>query len=131
MLCTYHGTLQKASCYRWSRRRADGIVTKLPAGRPKNRGSITGMGKMFISSPKTGCGAHQAFYQMGTMDPPLPGRKRPGREVDSSPPSTAEVTNDWNSLQSTHAFMACKETPLPLPLPLQCFHVKLLLHCAE
>ena len=57
-----HGTLQKAPRYRWSRRRADGIVTKLLAGRPKNRGSITGKRKMFISSPKTGCGAHPAFY---------------------------------------------------------------------
>jgi len=127
MRCMYHGTLQKAPCYRDSLRRAGGIVTKLPAGRPKNRGLITGTGKTFISSPKTSCGAHQPSTKWVPRIPPR--TNRPCREFGRSPPSSAEFTNDWNSLQSTHAFMACKETLLPLPL--QGFHVTLLVHCAE
>jgi hypothetical protein len=41
-------------------------------------------------SVQTGCGAHPAYYQMGTGFLSL-GVKRPEREADHSPPSSAEV----------------------------------------
>jgi hypothetical protein len=39
-------------------------------------------------------GAHSASYPMGTTSSSL-GVKRPGREADHSPPSSAEVKNAW------------------------------------
>jgi hypothetical protein len=49
---------------------AAGIVTRLLAGRPMNRGSIATEGNIFVSSPKvkTGSGAHPAFCSVGTTD---------------------------------------------------------------
>jgi hypothetical protein len=44
---------------------------------------------------QTGSGAHPASYSKGTGDLSL-GVKRPGREADHSPPSSAEVKNAWN-----------------------------------
>jgi hypothetical protein len=41
---------------------------------------------------QNGSGAHPASYLMGTTDS-FPGVKRPGREADHSPPSSAEVKN--------------------------------------
>jgi hypothetical protein len=38
---------------------------------------------------------HPASYPMGTRDS-FPGVKRPGREADHSPPSSAEVKNAWS-----------------------------------
>jgi hypothetical protein len=38
---------------------------------------------------------HLASYPMGSRDS-FPGVKRPGREADHSPPSSAEVTNAWS-----------------------------------
>jgi hypothetical protein len=38
---------------------------------------------------------HPASYPMGTRDS-FPGVKRPGRETDNSPPSSAEVKNAWS-----------------------------------
>jgi hypothetical protein len=39
---------------------------------------------------QNGSGAHPASYPIGTMAS-FPGAKRPGREADHSPPSSAEV----------------------------------------
>jgi hypothetical protein len=49
-------------------------------------------GADFSSSPcvQTGSGAHPASYSMGTER----GKARPGRDVDHSPPSSAEVKNE-------------------------------------
>jgi hypothetical protein len=44
---------------------------------------------------QNGSGAHPASYPMGTKGFSL-GVKRPGREADHSPPSSAEVKNDWS-----------------------------------
>jgi hypothetical protein len=44
---------------------------------------------------QNGSGAHPASYQIGTGGF-FPGVKRPGRESDHSPPSTAEVKNAWS-----------------------------------
>jgi hypothetical protein len=43
---------------------------------------------------QTGSGTHPASYGMGTGDPFLGGKARPGRDADHSPPSSAEVVNE-------------------------------------
>jgi hypothetical protein len=43
---------------------------------------------------QTGAGAHPASCPMGTGGPFPGGKARPGRDVDNSPPSSAEVVND-------------------------------------
>jgi hypothetical protein len=55
------------------------------------------MGKKFFSSRKvqTGSGAHPASYSMDTGIL-FRGIQRPGREADHSPPSSAEVRNEWS-----------------------------------
>jgi hypothetical protein len=42
-----------------------------------------------------GSGAQPASYSVDIVDS-FPGGKRPGREADSSPPSSAEVKNAWS-----------------------------------
>jgi hypothetical protein len=44
---------------------------------------------------QTGSGVHLASYLMGTAGS-FPAVKRPGREADNSPPSSAEIENAWN-----------------------------------
>jgi hypothetical protein len=46
-------------------------------------------------SVQNGSGAHLASYPMGTRVS-FPGVKRPGREADYSPPSSAKVKNGWS-----------------------------------
>jgi hypothetical protein len=46
------------------------------------------------SCVQTGSGAHPASCTMGTGDPFLGGKARPGRDADHSPPSSAEVENE-------------------------------------
>jgi hypothetical protein len=43
---------------------------------------------------QTGSGVHPTSYPMGTGGS-FPGVKRPGREADHSPPSSAEVKKMW------------------------------------
>jgi hypothetical protein len=43
---------------------------------------------------QTGSGAHPISYTMGTMAL-SPGVKRPGREADRSPPTSADVMKTW------------------------------------
>jgi hypothetical protein len=44
---------------------------------------------------QTGSGVHPASCTKGTLGP-FPGSKaRPGRDADHSPPSSAEVENEW------------------------------------
>jgi hypothetical protein len=44
---------------------------------------------------QNGSGTHPASYPMGTRGS-FPGVKRPGREADHPPPSSAEVKNAWS-----------------------------------
>jgi hypothetical protein len=44
---------------------------------------------------QNGFGARPASHPMGTRGS-FPGVKRPGREADHSPPSSAEVKNIWS-----------------------------------
>ena len=46
-------------------------------------------GTRFSAPVQTGAGAYPASYTMGTGS--FPGVKRPGRDVDHSPPSSAKV----------------------------------------
>jgi hypothetical protein len=55
---------------------------------------------------QTGSGAHPASYPVGTRGS-FPGVKWPGREVEDSPPSSAEVKNAWSYTSTPlYAFMA-------------------------
>jgi hypothetical protein len=63
-----------------------------------DRGSIPGRGKGYFSSSlcvQTGSGAHPASSTMGTGGPFLGGKARLGRDADHSPPSSAEVVNEY------------------------------------
>jgi hypothetical protein len=51
---------------------------------------------------QNGSGAHPASYPMGIRGS-FPGVKRPGREADHSPPSSAEV-KEWVELTSTSQY---------------------------
>jgi hypothetical protein len=69
----------------------------LRTGRSRDRGSIPGRGKYFSCSScvQTSSGAHPASCTMRAGGP-FPGCKsRPGRDADHSPPSNAEVMNEW------------------------------------
>jgi hypothetical protein len=92
-----------------------GIVTGLWAGRPKNRGSITGMGNRFFifhkaPSPALGPNRLVSGFQMIIAV----AIKRSGREADYSLPLTTEVKNVWRctSIPSL-SFMSCTVTTLP------------------
>jgi hypothetical protein len=55
---------------------------------------------------QNGSGAHPASYPMDNRGS-FPGVKRPGREADHSPPSSAEVKNAWSyNSAPQYAFMA-------------------------
>jgi hypothetical protein len=71
----------------------------LRAGRP---GFDSRQGQDFyFYSGHTGSGAHPASYPMGAVV------KRPGREADHSPPTSAEVKNTWIYTSTPpYAFMA-------------------------
>jgi hypothetical protein len=76
---------------------SQGSSVWLRAGRPGDRGSTPGRGNRFSSSfcVQTGSEAHPDSCIMGTMGP-FPGVKaRPGRDAKHSPPSIAEVLNEY------------------------------------
>jgi len=63
---------------------------------------------------ETGSGAHPASYPMGT-GVFIPGIKRPGREDDHSPPSSAEVKNEGSYTSSCRgAYLSTGTSPLHL-----------------
>jgi len=67
---------------------------------------------------QTGSGAHTSSYHMSTAGPSL-AVKRPGREVDHSPPSSAEVKKAWSytSIPNTSSQLAAwSSTGITLPL---------------
>jgi hypothetical protein len=67
------------------------VVQWARAGRPADRGSISGRGERIF---RLTSGAHPASCTMGTGGP-FPGAKaRMGPNADHSPPSSAEVEND-------------------------------------
>jgi hypothetical protein len=49
---------------------------------------------------QTGSGAQPASYEIGTGGFFHPEVKRPGREADHSPPSSAEVKNAWSCMST-------------------------------
>jgi hypothetical protein len=79
-------------------------VLRLWVGEVRNCGSIPSREK-FLSSPKYLVqlqGSHNLFIgELGSVTPEI---KWPGCEVDPSPPSTAEVKNEWgyNFTPPTH-----------------------------
>jgi hypothetical protein len=81
------------------RRHCDG----LQAGRP----GFDSWQEQEIYIVQMGCGAHTAFYPIGTGEALSLAIKRQGREADHSFPSSAEVENyDPSSFHHTYVFMA-------------------------
>jgi hypothetical protein len=70
-------------------------VTTLRAGRPRFRIPEGARGFCVPQNIRTVSGAHPASYSVGTGFFFL-GVNRPWREVDHSPPSTAELKNEWS-----------------------------------
>jgi hypothetical protein len=79
----------------YSRDSAVGIATGR-AGRPRSRISSPGEGKNFLFStscrPALGPTQPPIQWVTGTLSPEV---KRPGREANHSPPTSAEVKNMW------------------------------------
>lgn len=76
-----------------------GFVICFPAG---------SRGRSFLPMVKTGSRAHSAFYSVGVKSS-SPGDKRPWSDASHSPPSSADVKNNWSCTSTTpYAFMACK-----------------------
>jgi hypothetical protein len=80
-------------------------VTTLRAGRSGVRNPVGTRRFSPLHSVETGSGAHLALHSIGT-GALAPGVKQSRREIDHSPPSCAEVKNEW-----------CYTFPAPL-----CFH---------
>lgn len=59
------------------------------------RGSIPGY-LFIIQNVQTHSGVHPVSYSMGT-GVPSPAERPPGSDVDLSPPSSAEVKNEWSN----------------------------------
>ena len=75
-------------------------------GLASSRGSISCKGTRLFSKLSRRAEVHPASYSTGTGSP-FPGVKRPGCGTDHSPPSSAEVTNEWNYTSSPlYIFMA-------------------------
>jgi hypothetical protein len=92
----FHNSAKFLSYLLKSRDSSVGIATRLLAGLSGFYGSISGGGReFFLSLPRPDhSGAHLTSYPMGTGV--SLGVKRPGRETDYSPPSTAEIKNAWS-----------------------------------
>jgi hypothetical protein len=112
MACTRTILLLQLSCR--SQDSAVSIVTRLRNGQPKNYGSIPGKGKRFslFQSIQAGMGPTQPHIHC-TAGAVSSGVKRSERETDHSPPSVADVRNEWHDISTPpHAFMACTVTAL-------------------
>jgi hypothetical protein len=79
-----------------------GIVTRLRAGRPRNRGFIPGRGtaKLFSTAPRQTLGPTQTSIQSGTPSQVV---KRPESEANHSFPSTPYMSSRWASLSGVHS----------------------------
>ena len=88
--------------------------TSIWASPPRNRLSLSGMGKRLFCSPKLptpGCGTHAASDSMDTGDVLPLGLKRLEYEIDQSSSCSAEIKDEWSyTFTSPHVFMLCRET---------------------
>jgi hypothetical protein len=94
-------------CITWSRSSSVSQYTKILAERP---GSILGRDNEGIFSLRhrvqTGSGSHPPSCPMGTGGAFPPEVKRPGREANHSPPSSAKIKNEWSYISiPTYVFM--------------------------
>jgi hypothetical protein len=69
----------------------ESTVSRLPAGQ-RNRGSMAGRCKRFISSPKR---PPPALQPTDTPHQTVPGVSVPGRDFNHSPSRSAEVKNEF------------------------------------
>jgi hypothetical protein len=104
-----------------SRDSSVGIATRLRAGRSGFQGSIRGLGIFLLTTASR--------MALGPTQPPIQwvpgalslGVKRPGREADHLPPSSAEVKNAWSYTSippmCLHGVVLSESTGITLPLP--------------
>jgi len=92
-------------------------MTRLRAGQPKDRGSITSMGRRYFCSTNSPDRLWDPEFpiQLKPWDIP-PGLKRPECEYNHFPQSSAKDNNEWNytsSRTNMYYFMAfiCKTLP--------------------
>jgi hypothetical protein len=76
-----------------------GIVTRPRVGRSWVGIPVGASDCSVIHAVMTDCEAHPAYFQWVTAS--FPGVKRPGREANQSPPSIAEVKNEWGCTSSS------------------------------
>lgn len=88
-------------------------VTRLRAGRRRNRGSIPEF--CLLQSVHTGSGDHPTFYTMGTADS-FPGAKAMGREVNHSLPSNTDVKSGWSYTSTPSICLHCVHRDIHLYL---------------
>ena len=81
-------------------------MTRLSARRPKNRTLISGKGRYFrfLQSAHSGYESHPASNLVGT-GAPSPGLRRSGREIDHSPPPSAEVKSEWSCTSTSPTYL--------------------------
>jgi hypothetical protein len=88
-------------------------VTRLRAGRRRNRGSIPEF--CLLQSVHTGSEDHPTFYTMGTADS-FPGAKAMGREVNHSLPSNTDVMSGWSCTSTPSICLHCVHRDIHLYL---------------
>ena len=94
---------------------AVGIETTLRSRPSGVRILAEGENFFLLQNVRTGSGIHSAFHLTGTgfLSPRL---KRPGRDVDHSNPSSADVKNEWSyTSPPLYAFMVWRGAILPAP----------------
>jgi hypothetical protein len=102
--------VNNARCYPFVKSRDNSVGIALGYGLA-DRGSRVrfpaGAGNFSLHhNVQNGSGAHPSSYPMGNRGS-FRGVKRPGREADHSPPSSAEVKNAWSYTSTPqYAFMA-------------------------
>ena len=85
---------------------SDGTVTRLQAGLPRNRASITGRGERIfrLQDFQTGSGTLLTSGKMDKAKPSLTD-KRPLCEADRSPLSSAKIKNEGISASAPHIYL--------------------------
>jgi hypothetical protein len=102
------------------------IVSRLQDGWLRNCGSVDGRGNIFFYTPKASSlalGPTQTHIHWVSVAL-SPGLTQLGCEADPSPPSSAEVKNEWHcTCTSTYTILVCTGTTLHLLYPTVQFYI--------